>query len=44
MLYFIAPIVIGLVVIAILSLAFKDAAKVDKGAELNYFKFRTDEK
>ena len=38
MLYFIAPIVIGLVIILILSFANKDAAKVDKGAELNYFK------
>ena len=36
--YFIAPIVIALVVILILSFANKDAAKVDKGAELNYFK------
>lgn len=38
MVYFIAPIVIGLVIMLVLSFANRDASKVDKGAELNYFK------
>ena len=38
MLYFILPIVIGLIVSLILSVAFKKSSKVDNGVELNYFK------
>src|SRR5699024_12305107 len=37
-LYFIAPIVIGLIVTLILSIVFKDSSKVDRGVELNYFR------
>lgn len=38
MLYFIMPIMIGLIVSLILSVAFKKSSKVDNGVELNYFK------
>ncbi|MGX2962083.1 hypothetical protein JNUCC23_23055 (plasmid) [Peribacillus sp. JNUCC 23] len=38
MLYFIVSIVIGLIVTLILSFVFKNASKVDRGVEFNYFK------